>query len=315
MPAENTITDKVVRLELERILAFNQFANSPNLSKFIAYVVEAKLNGNEADLKAYSIAVDALGRPETFDSQTDPSVRVLAGRVRSALRDFYTQNDEPGDISITIPKGSYRPEFSSTGPPQSKVSKQKELLDNRSIPVVERSVIFSLPFWVAFCVIILLVFALVTYFDTSQEKQTHLKNANNTHKLSIMIKDDSYQSLSVEAMDQARRFSSELRASLSDNTSVSIFLPPKNGMIDTLSDIDFVISNSWTPVGTTLRVRVEVMNARTNALVYSEVASMQKTANDGLSSISSAVTTISRQLNSEFFGIPVDDLAGRETKN
>ena len=88
MPAESTISDKTVRLELERILASAQFASSPNLSKFIAYVVEAKLNGDEASLKAYSIAVDALGRPETFDSQSDPSVRVLAGRVRSRMRNL-----------------------------------------------------------------------------------------------------------------------------------------------------------------------------------------------------------------------------------
>ena len=51
MSSENTINDNAIQLELERILASEHFANSPNLSKFITYVVEAKLEGHEADIK------------------------------------------------------------------------------------------------------------------------------------------------------------------------------------------------------------------------------------------------------------------------
>ena len=312
MPAESTISDKTVRLELERILASAQFASSPNLSKFIAYVVEAKLNGDEASLKAYSIAVDALGRPETFDSQSDPSVRVLAGRVRSALRDYYAQTDNAAVLRISIPKGSYRPAFSNIQLAQPDISQQQQSLDSNSIPIVERSVIFSLPFWLAACVIAVCVYAVVTFFELSQETQTLPPAASDDHKLSILIKDDIYQSLDEGELAHARRFSSELREALSNNKSVSVILPPKGEAIDAQKDVDFVVSNSWTHDGPNLSVRVELMNARTNALIYSDARMVSPNVELELPSISSTVQYVTRELNSKIFGASIEALAGRD---
>ena len=45
--------------------------------------------GNKSRIKAYTVAVDALGKPDTFDPQNDPVVRVLAGRLRSSLSGYY----------------------------------------------------------------------------------------------------------------------------------------------------------------------------------------------------------------------------------
>lgn len=96
---------------LDKILKHSSFASSQQLSSFLRYVVYQKLDGNEDKLKAYTIAVDALDRPEDFDPQNDPIVRVLAGRLRHGLKAYYEGDGAQDAVKISIPKGGYRPEF------------------------------------------------------------------------------------------------------------------------------------------------------------------------------------------------------------
>lgn len=106
----------LVRGHLARILAHPEFTASPQLAAFLAYVVERRLEGAEDRIKAYSIATEALGRPASFDPQSDPIVRVQARRLRQALQSYYLAAD-PGDpLRITLPVGSYVPEITSGVP-------------------------------------------------------------------------------------------------------------------------------------------------------------------------------------------------------
>ena len=75
-----------VRAALDELLNWSELGRSPQLSRFLKHIVEAKLRGEEANIKAYSIAVDVLGRPPTFDPQLDPIVRVQARRLRGLLQ-------------------------------------------------------------------------------------------------------------------------------------------------------------------------------------------------------------------------------------
>ncbi len=103
------------REEVEAAVAAIQqwpnLARSPQLSRFLDYIVRAKLEGNEASIKAYSIAVDVLGRPSTFDPQTDPIVRVQAGRLRATLDEYYRSEGAGSPVRIRLPVGGYVPEF------------------------------------------------------------------------------------------------------------------------------------------------------------------------------------------------------------
>jgi hypothetical protein len=74
-----------VRAELTRITASDVFNNSPQLSSFLTFIVEATLNGKSDRLKGYVIAVEVLRRDVHFDPQLDPIVRVEATRLRRAL--------------------------------------------------------------------------------------------------------------------------------------------------------------------------------------------------------------------------------------
>jgi len=102
---------RLVREHLSRVLAFPEFAAAPQLSAFLTYIVERKIEGAEDRIKAYSIATEALGRPQSFDPQHDPIVRVQARRVRQALRSYYATPDADGSMRIEMPVGGYAPEF------------------------------------------------------------------------------------------------------------------------------------------------------------------------------------------------------------
>jgi hypothetical protein len=104
-----------IEAALERVLAWPGLARSPQLAKFLSYIVLAKLDGNEGAIKAYSIAVDVLGRPPSFDPQTDPIVRVQARRLRAALEEFYAGEGAEESIRFHLPVGRYIPEIGSPG--------------------------------------------------------------------------------------------------------------------------------------------------------------------------------------------------------
>ena len=99
---------------LENILADDKFSGSPQMSAFLRYVVTETLQGNAERIKAYTVAVDALGKSESFDPQNDPSVRVLAKRLRTCLDHYYERTSNHERI-IEIRAGSYKPIFSDPG--------------------------------------------------------------------------------------------------------------------------------------------------------------------------------------------------------
>lgn len=106
---------------LEAVLATEKFHAAPQMSAFLRYVVEQAASGNQSRIKAFTVAVDALGKPDSFDPQNDPVVRVLAGRLRAALTAYNEQNTE-APIIITMSPGSYVPSFKRQRPDQQPAS-------------------------------------------------------------------------------------------------------------------------------------------------------------------------------------------------
>ena len=87
------------------------FRGAPRLAAFLTFVVEETLAGRAKSLKAYTIAVAALGRPDDFDPVADPIVRVEAVRLRAALVRYYLTVGAGDPIKIALPLGRYIPKF------------------------------------------------------------------------------------------------------------------------------------------------------------------------------------------------------------
>jgi TolB-like protein/tetratricopeptide (TPR) repeat protein len=100
-----------VRSELDRIANSEAFQRSPQLQRFLRYIVEETLSGRGDRLKEYVIGTEVFGRPADYDPQLDSLVRVEAHRLRAALEQYYQQAGPGDSIRIELNKGSYVPFF------------------------------------------------------------------------------------------------------------------------------------------------------------------------------------------------------------
>ena len=69
---------KAIREQLVRILNSGPFHQSQRRQRFLEYLVNETLAGRSDRLKAYNVALEVFGRPDTFDPVIDPVVRVEA---------------------------------------------------------------------------------------------------------------------------------------------------------------------------------------------------------------------------------------------
>jgi len=108
--ARSDLTDTEVRAQLGKILASEVFSRSPQLRRFLSFVVEQRLSAQGHTLKESVLAHELYGKATDFDGGTDPVVRVDARRLRDKLREYYEDRSDP--VVISLPKGSYVPVFS-----------------------------------------------------------------------------------------------------------------------------------------------------------------------------------------------------------
>ena len=94
--------------EMDRIFESEEFSRSPVMRRLLRFLIDQTLAGNGDQLKAYSVAVDGLGRDPDFDAQTDSYPRVQIGRLRRMLDAHYARNGFPSGERLIIPNGAYR---------------------------------------------------------------------------------------------------------------------------------------------------------------------------------------------------------------
>ena len=97
--------------QLERILKSREFQAPDRGRRFLRHIVEEAIGGRSEWLTAYNIAQAVFGRGPDFDAQSDPVVRIEAGRIRRALERYYLVSGSGDPVHITIPKGHYAPHF------------------------------------------------------------------------------------------------------------------------------------------------------------------------------------------------------------
>src|SRR6266704_1188529 len=99
------------KAEVEHLLASGIFDRSPGLAQLLGYVCNKYFEGRSPEVKEYHIAVEALGRPSSFDQKKDSIVRVQFHRLRDRLNEYYQADGATHPIRIEIPQGQYIPQF------------------------------------------------------------------------------------------------------------------------------------------------------------------------------------------------------------
>ncbi len=103
--------NRLVEDQLKRVLASKYFKSAKQLQRFLKYIVEKKIAEEEREIKQYTIAVEALLFTDDFDPDENPAIRIMGGRVRQRLDEYYEDDGKNDELIISIPKGSYIPEF------------------------------------------------------------------------------------------------------------------------------------------------------------------------------------------------------------
>lgn len=110
------VPDRVqCKAELEAVIASGIFAKAPSLALLLEYVCTKYFEGQAHQIKEYNIAVEALGRPPSFEPRQDSIVRVEAFRLRKRLKQYYENEGSARHLRIVIPSGQYVPQFRENG--------------------------------------------------------------------------------------------------------------------------------------------------------------------------------------------------------
>jgi len=94
--------------EIERILESDTFRNSDALRRLLRYLAEKMLTGEADQIKEYTVGIDALGKPSTYDPRHDSTVRIQVGRLRQKLAEYYRTEGKQNPLVIGLPKGRFK---------------------------------------------------------------------------------------------------------------------------------------------------------------------------------------------------------------
>lgn len=101
----------------QRIAQSQAFHRSPQLRKFLLFIVEWTVTGRGDELCEYEIGVQALGRSPRFNPSEDSAVRSLARQLRAKIHEYSEGEGRSEPILLDVPKGGYIPEFVPRGDP------------------------------------------------------------------------------------------------------------------------------------------------------------------------------------------------------
>ncbi len=102
---------EAARRQLERLLASPGFRRNERMSRFLRFLTERHLDGQDNQLKESVIAVEVFGRKPDHDPLQDSIVRTEAGRLRGRLAEYYVGDGKDDALIIELPKGGYTPAF------------------------------------------------------------------------------------------------------------------------------------------------------------------------------------------------------------
>ena len=101
---------KQCREELKRVLDSETFRLAAILRNFLEYTTEEVLDGRGKFLTQDAIA-RVLGKGKNFNRNSNPLIRVHAGRLRAKLLDYYHSEGAGNELQIQFPPSGYAPKF------------------------------------------------------------------------------------------------------------------------------------------------------------------------------------------------------------
>jgi len=99
-----SLTPETIESILKDVKASRCFGRSERQMRLFTYLLKYETLEKSSPITQYAIALDVLGRPESFDPTTDSIVRVEMHRLRSSLENY---NNSGSAYNLSIPTASY----------------------------------------------------------------------------------------------------------------------------------------------------------------------------------------------------------------
>jgi hypothetical protein len=94
--------------QAERIIHSDVFRSSEVLRHLLKFLADKSATGEAEHLKEYTVAIDALAKPASYDPRHDSAVRIQVGRLRQKLAEYYRTEGKDDAIVIDLPKGRFK---------------------------------------------------------------------------------------------------------------------------------------------------------------------------------------------------------------
>lgn len=94
--------------QVEHILHSDTLRSSEVLRHLLRFLAKKSAAGEAEHLKEYTVAVDALGKPASYDPRHDSAVRIQVGRLRQKLAEYYRVEGKEDPILVDLPKGRFK---------------------------------------------------------------------------------------------------------------------------------------------------------------------------------------------------------------
>ncbi len=128
------IAEKDAREQIQKLIRSDLFRFSDLQRRLLIYLSDKSLSGQAEQLKEYTIAIDALGKPESYDPRRDSTVRLQSSKLRQRISEYYRTTGQSDAVLVDFPKGRfvlifrYREPSPAIAPNQIEPSRQRIIL-------------------------------------------------------------------------------------------------------------------------------------------------------------------------------------------
>jgi hypothetical protein len=102
---------QAIRAQLELLLANPHIRSSKRCQALLKHIVEHAASGSLDGLKERTLGAEVFQREPDYDTNQDSIVRTTAGEIRKRLAQYYLEPGHERELRISLPPGSYVPEF------------------------------------------------------------------------------------------------------------------------------------------------------------------------------------------------------------
>src|ERR1700735_1615391 len=93
-----------VAAQRERLLENSHFSHSRRFPSFLRFIVQEELEGRGDQLKERTLGVEVFGRDASYDTTSDPIVRVTAAEIRKRIAQYYQEPGHANELRISLPR-------------------------------------------------------------------------------------------------------------------------------------------------------------------------------------------------------------------